>query len=85
MAILSSKLFIDMDINCVTLHLTIVNTSNQNVTVVTMASRNMTVWDSYNEDCGTPYFMGFAVFLGHYTTGNISSSGTPLTLTPQGP
>jgi hypothetical protein len=64
-------------------NVTVVNTSDQNATVPTQQSQNITSWDYYNDNCMAEYFVGYAVFSGHYTGGNISSAGTPLELVPR--
>jgi len=62
----------------------VANTSDQNVTVSTLGrAQNVTVWSNYINVCPSDYFMGYAVFAGHLTAGNISSAGTPLLLVPQ--
>jgi len=67
----------------ITGNLTVVNTSNQDVTVSTLGrSQNITQWSNYNNICPSDYFMGYAVFGGHFTAENISSVGTPLRLVP---
>ncbi len=69
----------------ITGNVTVVNTSDQNVTVSTRPSQNITAWDYYNDFCQSQYFIGYAVFRGHYSSGNISSAGTPFTLAPSLP
>jgi hypothetical protein len=64
-------------------NVTVVNTSDQNATVQTQQSQNITTWDYYNDNCMWEYFVGYAVFSGHYAAGNISSAGTPLELVPR--
>lgn len=61
----------------------VVNTSDQNVTVpVLPGSQNITAWSNYINVCPSDYFLGYAVFPGHLTSGNISSAGTPLEIVP---
>jgi hypothetical protein len=64
-------------------NVTVVNTSHQNATVQTQQSQNITTWDYYNDNCMWEYFVGYAVFNGHYAAGNISSAGTPLEQVPR--
>jgi hypothetical protein len=61
----------------------VVNTSDQNVNVSTLSrSQNVTEWSNYINVCPSDYFMGYAVFGGHFTAANISLAGTPLRLVP---
>jgi hypothetical protein len=60
----------------------VVNTLDQNVTVPVVQSQNLTTWSSYTDVCPSGYFMGYAVFPGHFTAGNISSAGPPLEMVP---
>lgn len=61
----------------------VVNTSGQNVTVSTLErSQNITSWSNSIHVCPTDYFMGYSVFAGHFTRGNISSAGNALSLVP---
>jgi hypothetical protein len=60
----------------------VVNTLDQNVTVSVAQSQNLTTWSSYTDVCPSGYFMGYAVFPGHFTAGNISSAGPPLEMVP---
>jgi hypothetical protein len=66
----------------ITGRVTVVNKSDRNVTLsVSVAqSQNLTTWISYISVCGFWDFMGYAVFPGHFTAGNISSAGSPLQL-----
>jgi hypothetical protein len=62
---------------------TVVNTLNQNVTIsVAGRSQNLTTWSSYINVCPSDNFMGYVVFPGRVTSGNVSSVGTPLRLAP---
>ena len=61
----------------------VVNTSDQNVNVSTLGrSQNVTEWSNYINVCPSDYFMGYAVFGGHFTAANISSAGTPRNMVP---
>ncbi len=71
----------------VAVEVTIVNPSGRNVTVVPDYQTNTSifVWNSYDFSCGgvpgaspTWSLAGYAVFQGHYTSGNLSSAGSPL-------
>jgi len=68
----------------ITGNLTVVNTSDQNITVSPLTqSLNLTYWSDYIGTCGSDYWIGgYAVFQGHFNAGNISSAGWPLRLWP---
>lgn len=68
---------------------TVVNTSDQNVTVTPLQQDlNLSTWPGYwvwaIDPCGFQYIPGgYAVFQGHFTAGNISlAAHNPLVLTP---
>jgi len=66
--------------------ITLFNPLPVNLSAVPHSSTNHTIqtWDDFNFICGvSPLFpAGYALFKGHYTSGNISSGGNPLTLAP---
>jgi hypothetical protein len=82
---------LELTLNATTVHsggaisgqVTIENTSNQNATVSYLGpSENVSAWSGYITECPLGLFMGYAVFAGHFTAGNISSAGTPLGMVP---
>ncbi|MGH9920567.1 MAG: hypothetical protein ACRD6W_17075, partial [Nitrososphaerales archaeon] len=82
---------LELTLNATTVHfgggisgqVTIVNTSNRNITVSYLGlSENLSVWSGYITECPLGYFAGYAIFAGHFAAGNISSAGTPLSMVP---
>lgn len=63
---------------------TVKNTSQKNVTVTTLPRpQNVTEWSDYVDTCPSGYFIGYSIFAGHLTGGNISSAKSPLELVPR--
>ncbi len=64
----------------------LLNTLSRNVSVQMPApNQNISQWNAYDNVCGyNPSYslVGFAVFKGHYSQGNVSSAGSPLRLAP---
>jgi hypothetical protein len=62
------------------------NTLNRNVSVSGLVqNQNISEWNGYDNTCGSnpsSSLVGFAVFEGHYSAGNISAAGPPLQLAP---
>lgn len=60
-------------------------TANLSLTPNFSANPNIAVWDNYDLVCGlspVSHTFGFALYQGHYTSGNLSQAGTPMLLTP---
>jgi len=62
----------------------VLNTLNRNVSSAVVENENMSMWNAYDNLCGSPSdsFVGFAVFRGDVSAGNISAAAPPLQLTP---
>jgi hypothetical protein len=58
---------------------------NLSVTAVRVSNSTISTWNSYDYPWGinpTSSIAGYALFRGHYASGNLSSAGEPLTLIP---
>jgi hypothetical protein len=58
----------------------LVNTLDHNVSLAVPADQNLSEWRSYYTICGGGWFMGYALFRGHYSADNVSAAGAPLRL-----
>ena len=59
------------------------NTLNRNVSLAVVANQNMSRWDEVDFLCSenpSDSLVGFALFSGHFSAGNISAAGSPLQL-----
>jgi hypothetical protein len=70
-----------------TVQVSLVNTLADNLTVTNNYPPNPTIasWNAYDFVCGsnpTWSLVGFALFVGDYSSANVSSAGRPLTLVP---
>jgi hypothetical protein len=56
------------------------NTLSHNVSLAVPPDQNISDWQPYYTICGGGWFMGFALFEGHYSASNVSAAGAPLRL-----
>jgi len=73
--------------DAVSAQITLFNSHNQNLSLGTSSWANSTLayWNNFDSYCGgTPLIsmVGYALFQGYYSAGNISQSSTPLKVTP---
>jgi len=70
----------------ITAQIEVFNTLDRNVSVSGLVqNQNISEWNGDDNTCGSnpsSSLVGFAVFEGHYSTGNISAAGPPLQLAP---
>jgi hypothetical protein len=66
-------------------HILVMNTLNNDVSLPVVANRNISASNQFDSLCGNNpswSLVGFALFNGHFSAGNITEAGSPLLLAP---
>jgi len=64
-------------------HIEVLNTLDHNVSLSVMPNQTITTWNGYDFFCSSnpsDSLVGFALFKGHFSAGNVSAAGSPLQL-----
>jgi len=67
----------------VSVQMAVLNTLDSNVSPQVVTNQNISSWNGYDFLCGlnpSDSLVGFAVFAGHWSAGNVSAAGDPLQL-----